>query len=346
MINFDNSVVSYNKQAMIALKHDQVKVAFNLLTQAKNILDRKNILKKTKLLALTFNNFGCFYKKVGDMPSAVKFLQKSVAEGSKEQFDIVNLAGTHLNLCTIYSLIAEHSQALSHAMSAINLLKSHPKDSESYIFSLVMAYQNAGMEHENMSQYKDSLKYYQEGLNFSLSSLGENNELTQKIKERIKILKNKISLCSLSPQITITSRKLKKKRRFETSFSPDLQKGRRRLTNTSVSSNEKKLRTLRKNTKINRTIVDDHYRHLASFFQGKKKKNDSEISGETMLNSEIPTTVLMRRLKTTVGTERKKIAKFLQKKRNASEKKNLGNQILEPLPVPFKNKLSLFSTLE
>ena len=57
-----------------------------------------------------------------------------------------------------------------------------------------MAYQNIGMEYENISQYKDALIYYKKAINFSLLKLGEDNPLTQKIKEKIDILENKINL--------------------------------------------------------------------------------------------------------------------------------------------------------
>ena len=49
MINYDDYVASYNKQSMIALKNNQVAVAYNLLIQAKNILKLKTILHPEKL---------------------------------------------------------------------------------------------------------------------------------------------------------------------------------------------------------------------------------------------------------------------------------------------------------
>ena len=138
MINYDDYVISYNKQAMNALKNEQMEVAYNLLSQAERILHRKPVSNMPKLLSLTYNNFGCFYKRENDCLTAIQYFHKSISEGSKGKQNSLNIAGTHLNLCTIYSMVEEHPQALSHGLKALKLLAVCVQESESYIFSLII----------------------------------------------------------------------------------------------------------------------------------------------------------------------------------------------------------------
>ena len=343
MINFDEYVVSYNKQAMIALKHDQVKVAYNLLNQAKVILQRKQISNFNRLLALTCNNLGCFYKRVGDFPKALKYFLKATEEGAKGNCNVLNLAGTHLNLCTLYSLVADHPKALANALTALKLLKTSTAETESYVFSMVMAYQNAAMEHENMSQYRDSLKFYKKALNYSLSRMGENNGLTKNIRERIDVLENKMSICTLGVETRSPIRKkIWKKRKVENSITPKIK--RKINSNYSPLPLRKGPEILTKNTNINRDIVDEHYNYLSSFFTTQKKRLDSEVSRDSAVYSERPSTMLTRRVKTSIGSYRKKSSPRKNQKCLSNRKYKNQGKSPEVFPVPFRSKLSLFST--
>lgn len=42
----------------------------------------------------------------------------------------LNLAGTHLNLCAIYSKLGKHNEAISHAKQAISILEILIKQKE------------------------------------------------------------------------------------------------------------------------------------------------------------------------------------------------------------------------
>ena len=344
MINYDEYVISYNKQAMNALKQEQMNVAYNLLSQAQKILNRKPVANPPKLLALTYNNLGCFYKRNTDYTIAIKFFHKSITEGSKGKQNTLNLAGTHLNLCTIYSLTVDHAKALSHGLLALELLKSSPKESESYIFSLIMAYQNIGMEYENISQYKDALIYYKKAINFSLLKLGEDNPLTQKIKEKIDILENKINLWSIQAQNNSHIKRLSNK--ISISCTPTLKKVKKRLNNSHFSPNIKKTFFItKKKQKFNYEAVENYYNNLQMLL-GKPKKATaySDISRDTTLNSERPNSVFERRLKTSYP--RRKLEK-LKKAKIKAERKHAKSQSRSPeiLPVPFKEKLNLFDRL-
>ena len=85
MINYEELINSYNKQAMIALKSDQIPVSLNFLNQSKLILEKKSLKNFNKLCSLTYNNYGCFYKRTGDLNSALKYFNESLAKAKAEK---------------------------------------------------------------------------------------------------------------------------------------------------------------------------------------------------------------------------------------------------------------------
>jgi hypothetical protein len=57
-----------------------------------------------KLFSLTLNNFGCYYKKQSKPNAALKYLKAALnLEKTDKGISRVELAGTYLNLCAIYS---------------------------------------------------------------------------------------------------------------------------------------------------------------------------------------------------------------------------------------------------
>ena len=100
--------------------------ALDLLNRAKQLTtadakfgepdDRK------KLLAITYNNMSCIYKRRGLMKTALGFAEKALKlETSSSKAD--NPACTHLNLCAILSRLDRHRHALEHCQCALTLLK-------------------------------------------------------------------------------------------------------------------------------------------------------------------------------------------------------------------------------
>ncbi len=100
--------------------------ALDLLNRAKQLTtadakfgepdDRK------KLLAITYNNMSCIYKRRGLFKTALGFAEKALKlETSSSKAD--NPACTHLNLCAILSRLDRHRHALEHCQCALTLLK-------------------------------------------------------------------------------------------------------------------------------------------------------------------------------------------------------------------------------
>ena len=337
MINYDDYVASYNKQSMIALKNNQVAVAYNLLIQAKNILKLKSILHPEKLWALTFNNLGCFYKRKGELQTAIKYFHKSLIEGSKFDKNSWHLAGTHLNLCTIYSLIVDYSKALFHALQALDLLKKYPQKDEDYVFTLVMAYKNVAIEYENISEYKNSNIYYKKALNFALLNFGENNSITQALQERLKILQSKIDLWSS------TSKNQSLKNNFEVlshSCTPILKIKKKRLVNLKIFSQQRKPLKKLKNKYLNTETSEKQYQNLTKHFQVEKTKKKDSTECET-LNSDTGKSLVSKRIKTTIKAKRNKKSQKYSKTPISHYHDRSFSKSPEVLPIPFKDKLNI-----
>ena len=375
MINYDDYVISYNKQAMNALKNEQMEVAYNLLSQAERILHRKPVSNMPKLLSLTYNNFGCFYKRENDCLTAIQYFHKSISEGSKGKQNSLNIAGTHLNLCTIYSMVEEHPQALSHGLKALKLLAVCVQESESYIFSLIIAYQNIGYEYECISEYNSALKYYRKGLKISLSQLGKDNPITQKLRERLYILQNKMSMWAVKKNDKISSKEFTN--RVSISCTPTFKTVKNKSSFTHFSPPSRKVlftetRPIKEihhepgessskyfkyelTKKIKYEPNEDYSKKLkykteensskrANYLlvTPKKKNIYTDISRDTTLNSETSNSFIENKLQASfprTQTEKPKIK---------NNRKYIGRKNRSPdnFPIPFKKKISMFSLIQ
>ena len=78
---------------------------------------------------MTLNNFGCYYKKKRKPNAALKYLKAALnLEKADRGITKVELAGTYLNLCAIYSGLSRHMDAVKNAVKAIHLLKRSLRD--------------------------------------------------------------------------------------------------------------------------------------------------------------------------------------------------------------------------
>ena len=159
-----------------------------LLKKAEEILnsdEHEIIPNRLKLMGITLNNLGCYYKRKKQPKVALTFLQQALEVELQTESDNVNLAGSHLNICAVYSSLSKHKEALGHARQALTLLEG-VKDDENYSFektvtmltSLVITYFNVGVELEHLKKYSESHSYYQSGYELAYKELGSRHPLT------------------------------------------------------------------------------------------------------------------------------------------------------------------------
>lgn len=189
MINeLEALVLKYNSVAMEYLKLENFKDSQVLLKKAEEILnsdEHEIIPNRLKLMGITLNNLGCYYKRRKQPKVALTFLQRALEVELQTESDNVNLAGSHLNICVVYSSLSRHKEALTHARQALTLLES-VKDDENYSFektvtlltSLAITYFNVGVELEHLKKYSESYGYYQSGYELACKELGARHPLT------------------------------------------------------------------------------------------------------------------------------------------------------------------------
>lgn len=120
-------VMSYNGLSMAAVRSGGMEVAWELLRKAERLVGEKSLLRnkeiKSRLLAVTYNNLGCFYRYCaldrnflldstmvsrarGSLHSALKALDRALwIEMSCSEVD--NPAATHLNIAAVLSQVFE-----------------------------------------------------------------------------------------------------------------------------------------------------------------------------------------------------------------------------------------------
>ena len=195
-------VLKYNSVAMEYLKLENYKESLTLLKKSEEILnsDENQIIpNRLKLMGITLNNLGCYYKKRRQPKVALTFLEKALDVELQIESDNINLAGSHLNICAVLSLLSKHKEAFQHARQALSLLESvHGNQEYSFektvtlITSLVITYYNAGVELEHMNKNAEALGYYQIGYDIAKNELGAKHPLTSNLAETIKKVKLKV----------------------------------------------------------------------------------------------------------------------------------------------------------
>lgn len=212
---YEAAVLRYNKIAMNYLKFGNLKDSLVLLRKAEEILNMGEgvvIPNRLKLMSITLNNLGCYYKKRKQPKVALNYLEHALDIESQTEDDGLNIASSHLNICAVYSNLNNHKQALAHAKQAIGLLESS-FHSEDYIYektitlatSLVISYYNLAVELEFLNNFVEANKYFEKALEFSKLQLGPNHPMTYNVSETLKKFENKHKRSSKSTARTIKS---------------------------------------------------------------------------------------------------------------------------------------------
>mmetsp|Transcript_15288 Transcript_15288/g.35819 ORF Transcript_15288/g.35819 Transcript_15288/m.35819 type:complete len:1121 (+) Transcript_15288:150-3512(+) len=182
--NFQALVLSCNKDGMDALRKGQHKAAFEQFKYAEAVLIANQAEgDATSLSAVTCNNLGCYYKKVGKLHGALSYLRRALNMEIDLQTDEVTLAGTHLNICAILSKLEKHDKAVQHALSALELISSKVSGdadglTQDHYSVLAIAYHNVAVERDFLHQYDKAAASFQQGFQVAKHFLGDEHPLT------------------------------------------------------------------------------------------------------------------------------------------------------------------------
>jgi hypothetical protein len=170
---------------MDALRRGQSKAAFEQFKYAESILiSNQTEGTNTSLLAVTCNNLGCYYKKVGKLHGALSYLRRALKMEADLDTDEVTIAGTHLNICAILSKLEKHDKAVQHAVSALDLINKRVSSTEAERVSqddysvLAIAYHNVAVERDFLHEYEKAADAFKQGHQVAKQYLGEDHPLS------------------------------------------------------------------------------------------------------------------------------------------------------------------------
>ncbi|OMJ72062.1 hypothetical protein SteCoe_29568 [Stentor coeruleus] len=186
-LDLHSLVMDYNKSAIQALQQGNFPTAHKDLSKAKFLLKNlENTQKILKLKAITYNNFGCFYKKQGRLQKALTYLMQALNYESKLSDDMTNISGTYLNISIIYSEIDESEPALEYAMKAIRNIEDKYKENDGEINTLIMLYQNIGNLYVKMGNDNEGRRFLTDAYQLAVKHYGVSDTMTINAKNQLE----------------------------------------------------------------------------------------------------------------------------------------------------------------
>jgi tetratricopeptide (TPR) repeat protein len=169
-----------------------------------------------ELRAVTYNNYGCYYRRLDKVRIALTCLQTALNYVSKSENSQV-VADIHLNLCVVLSKLGKHDQAKDHVMQSVMLLQDEfmeyvTKGStnndkkqlfsddpvirqryEDRVFVLAIAYHNLAVELEYLKMFDEALETYKKAATFAATHLGESHHVFEMMQHVMKNAEKQIN---------------------------------------------------------------------------------------------------------------------------------------------------------
>lgn len=261
-----NTVLDLNRNAMALLKNNAINEALTLFKEAMKLVKiTKDCELKFKLLGISQNNLGCYFKRINKPKTALKYLKKACENEEKADIGNVDRAGTFLNVCAILSALGKHKPALEESLKALALLKS-PLKSANLPATQVIAYHNTAVEYEFLHMFAKSLENYSLAYETALKELGREHPLTISTKFDYQ----KATIAIQSKDLTSTIKDLEKKDPLALSFKSSMARSPNKLRNYVLIED---IHNIKYNKKSRKQSQKDHGRHVPSPFQGNFDKS-------------------------------------------------------------------------
>lgn len=191
----DSQVLTCNKLAMESLRKGHIGKCEDYLSKARALMQNKPKTKQlTHLWAITFNNLACFYKRKNDFPLALKYL--NLALENEDAKETANVAGIHLNISAIFSVLENHESSLTHALKSKRLLQNSQEKDKNIWLSLIISYRCIGFELEKLGKNSPASKAYLKGWELAQDHLGAFHTVTESIKKNYYALQKTASKAS------------------------------------------------------------------------------------------------------------------------------------------------------
>jgi tetratricopeptide (TPR) repeat protein len=189
-VDVEALLLRYNKVAMDYLSSDSFNECKEFLKRAIDLLKSADptvhaLPNRLKLLGLTYNNLACYFKRLRHPNVALGYLKRALEAEAQLELEVTNLAGTHLNICAIYSELGRHHESLQSAQKALGMLQQvnlqETTPGVSTLATAAIAYHNVGAELEHVCRLDEAVEVYSKGLAFAQKYLGHNYFLTESL---------------------------------------------------------------------------------------------------------------------------------------------------------------------
>lgn len=226
-----NLIKRYNDVAVQFMENKDFDQSLEMLEKAESLLDTLDAsadtghgndamtLTRSRLRSITFNNFGCLYRRISLPEKALEYLEKALV--IEELSNNVNeCAATHLNLSASHSVLHNDMQALRHGEKAIILiqgqlwpgssfqegllktvvlLQNQDKASSAWraqamrdAHVLAMAYHNVGTQNERLGRLKEAHVSFSRSCTIGMKILGPGSVTTAALIRGNKLFQQRL----------------------------------------------------------------------------------------------------------------------------------------------------------
>lgn len=180
----ESKIISLNELGLKFLESNSAHSIFYLNQALLEARCLKKSACKQKLLAMTYNSLGCYYKSLNQPDKALEYFQKSAVLGRLKGSDPQTIAYAHLNIAGIISNKKEHEKALRHALKSIHYLKTKELQSKNAT-TLISAYELLAGEYLKLDQKTDTKLCLETALSLCHKHLGKTHSKTIELKSTI-----------------------------------------------------------------------------------------------------------------------------------------------------------------
>lgn len=195
-----------NMLSMIFLQKEKFDATLEFLKKGEALAQNS-----LELRAVTFNNMACYYRRIGKLRIALKYLEDAISIEVKLD-KTKTLADSYLNICAVHSQLGKHDVAMTQIMKSIILLQDEildytmatkdgsdqrkdadsKKQFEDRVAVLAIAYHNLGVEHEYLKQYDEAISTYRKAVNFATAHLGEQSQVVKNLQNVLETAMDQI----------------------------------------------------------------------------------------------------------------------------------------------------------
>ena len=190
-------ILRCNRLAMESLRNEDMANTLKILNEAQELL--KDVSTENQVWGITFNNLGCYFKKTKEYETALKHFNKALEIEIKRPNESITLAGTYLNISSIYSELSIHEQALKYGLKSLNLLSGSIDKDINIWTSIVVSHHCVALEYEFLNKKQEALNMYRSGWEIAKEKLGKNHKLSISMKksiEKCQSLKSSVAFVS------------------------------------------------------------------------------------------------------------------------------------------------------